>query len=114
MDFGVEIQRREGGLVLRLRGEFDLAAVKLVGGRLHQLIAEAGGDVVVDLSEVHFMDAAGIRLLLGLREAARGHGHRLGVERPSPAIVRILRLARAFDLLGDEGQPNGNGAARSA
>jgi|tagenome__1003787_1003787.scaffolds.fasta_scaffold20328755_3 anti-anti-sigma factor len=114
MDFGVEIERGESAVVLRLRGEFDFLAVQLVRERFSGLVEDGVVDVVVELSEIHFLDASAIRLLVGLRHAARERGRRLKVERPSPAVARVLRVAGALDLLGDDGRPNGNGAARSA
>lgn len=56
--------------------------------------------VVVDLSEVDYLDSAGIHLLFRLREALQSRGQRLALVIPDPSTVRdTLRLAGVADLV---------------
>ena len=52
-------------------------------------------DLVVDLSELTFIDAAGLRALA----AAAGRVHRLSLVRPSPHVERLLHLVGLGDLI---------------
>jgi anti-anti-sigma factor len=73
-----------GNGVIRLSGEIDLATADGVALLLKPMI-EAGGPVVIDLSDVTFMDTTGIHVLVQAAEdlAQRGclivHGARGGV-----------------------------------
>jgi len=58
----------DGGEVLaRLRGELDMETVDAVRARLSEAIGSATTTLIVDLSEVTFMDSSGVELLFRLR-----------------------------------------------
>lgn len=50
-------------------------------------------DVVVDLSDLTFIDAAGLRALARTADRVRRDGRRLHLARPDPNLRRLLRLA---------------------
>lgn len=52
-------------------------------------------DLVVDLSELTFIDAAGLRALADARARVR----RLALARPNPHLTRLLRLVGLGDLI---------------
>jgi len=52
-------------------------------------------DLVVDLSELTFIDAAGLRALA----TAAGRVRRLALVRPNPHLERLLRLVGLGDLI---------------
>jgi anti-anti-sigma factor len=57
--------------------------------------------VVLDLSQVEFMDAGGLNLLVSLHHWTRNHGIRLKLVQPSPFVHDMLtrtRLNRVFDI----------------
>ncbi len=79
--------------VIRLAGELDLAAIP----DLTQVLSEATDVewptvVVVDLSQVTFLDCAALRPLLEAHDRLDG---RLRLHSPSPPVMRVLRI---FDL----------------
>jgi anti-anti-sigma factor len=71
-----------------LRGELDLHTVK----DLQQLVddlSSPGKTLVLDMSQLSFMDTAGIHLLLNVRTSTGGP---VVVRNPSPAARRVLEL----------------------
>jgi anti-anti-sigma factor len=62
--------RRNGTLVFRLSGEFDLSNAWKIRDALMHAIRTERGEIVVDLSAVRFMDAQLLRSLIGARTAA--------------------------------------------
>ena len=48
--------------------------------------------LVLDLSELSFIDAGGLRALADVARRARRHGRTLQLAHPSDHIVRVLRL----------------------
>ena len=84
------------GAVLRLVGDIDLGNWAGVGRRV---AAEVGAGVVtLDLTEVHYFGAAGIRVVLHAHEA-RSSGATLEV-RCAPAVFRVMRIS---GLVGADG-----------
>ena len=61
--------------------------------------ADAAGDLVVDLSELTFIDVAGMHALARAAERMSRTGRRLRVCHPSPQLRRLLRLVELGHLL---------------
>lgn len=83
------------------RGELDIATAPELEGWLEDLRRERA-DVVVELSELTFIDSAGIRVLVRAREQARRSRTRLRVKPGDPAVMRALALTGVTEALGLE------------
>ena len=77
-----------------LSGELDLATKCELRGRLFRS-RSPGDDVVLDLSQLEFIDAAGAGMLLRALAESRRHGWNLRLDPAMPAQV-----ARVLDLVG--------------
>jgi anti-anti-sigma factor len=83
LDFDLTATRDDRGVShLSLRGELDLGSAE----RLEQALADADGEVLLDLRELTFMDSTGVRVLL---EAAEQRGPRLRIVAPRAGDVRV-------------------------
>ncbi len=58
-----------------------------------------GGDVVVDLSGLDFVDSAGVGAFVGLYKAARARGARLRFAGARPGVRSVLELIRLHRIL---------------
>jgi anti-anti-sigma factor len=84
---------------LRVRGELDLATADVLADRLRRL-QDRRAAVLLDLDELAFMDATGLRVVLTAADTARNDGWAFTVTRGS------ARVRRLFDVLGlDEHLP---------
>src|SRR4051795_1234601 len=66
----LDAARRDDTCLFRLSGEFDLSNAWEIQDSLLTAIAEERRDIVVDLTEVRFMDAQLLRVLMKARAAA--------------------------------------------
>jgi anti-anti-sigma factor len=82
-----------------LRGELDMANADRLFSRLAGLVQVDGGHLELDLADVAFIDSTGIRTLVQLRIIAGGCGGDMLILRPSPPVVRIIRLSGLDDIL---------------
>jgi len=87
--FSVEVHSGPDGDVVTVRGELDLATAPRLGEEIERRLN--GSDVVLDLSEVPFIDSSGIRVLLEAARLAAAGERKLSV-RCSPAVERALSL----------------------
>ena len=69
----LEQEGQDGRLAVRLRGEIDLANVERVQQRLDSCV-EGRDHVVLDLTEVEYLDSQGLRLLSRLANRLSGAG----------------------------------------
>jgi anti-anti-sigma factor len=99
IDLQISVARQPGGTVMAVAGELDLASTGELEARLSQRDV-ADGDLVMDLSELSFIDASGLHALVTAHRGALQRGHRFSVARTSPPLERLLALTGARDLLG--------------
>ena len=62
-----------------------------------------GTEVVIDCSNVEFIDSSGLRVLLEAREVRAPYGGRVVLRGPTPAVSRLLELTSTTDLFVIEG-----------
>lgn len=83
--------------VVHLSGSVDLEHSPEIRRRLLDAVAK-GGDVLVDLAEVGYIDSSGIACLVEALQVARTQGGELGLVSVSLQAMRVLELAR-LDLV---------------
>lgn len=87
------VSEESGKLVIRLRGEVDLDRSPAV----RKLLLDSIGrkmDVVVDLSEVQYIDSSGIASLVEGLQAANGNGTSFSLVAVGGQVRRVMELAR--------------------
>ena len=111
--FSMDLGAGESGghLVVALRGELDLTDAASVTAALETVTA-IGPRIIVDLSGLEFIDAAGVAALARGRRQARDAGGDLLLAGPQPRVQRVLALI--WDAGGSGAHASVAGAAASA
>lgn len=102
-----------GPTVVWLQGEHDITTDGDLQRALAGAIAANGAAVVLDLSEVDFMSASTLGVIVAARRFLRHRSRSLTVRSPSTSLVRILDICGLSDLLGPSPRP-GEGLAGHA
>ncbi len=92
------VERSELRLVAAVRGELDLATREALGTQLAPLVT-AAPTVVLDLTDVDFVDATGLKVLTSASRQSREQGGRLVLAHPPSMLVRMLTLLDLHELL---------------
>lgn len=89
----------DGAVIVSLAGELDLAAVELEPLLLR--IAESGATatIVLDMSDLDFIDAYGVGVIVSAWTAARARGRVLRVDGLHGLPARVFRLLRLEPML---------------
>jgi anti-sigma B factor antagonist len=90
--------RSDGRVVVALQGQVDLATAP----QLAQAVAGAtkqGDAVVVDLTDVDFLDSAGVRALVESAQAAASAGVAVTVTGASGWVARVLEITGVAEFL---------------
>ncbi len=95
----VRSQRDGDTHTIALAGEMDLANAPDVERELVRAESTNATAIVVDLSELTFMDSTGIRLLITAHARSREDGGRLQLIRPPARVFRVLCIAGVDKLL---------------
>lgn len=83
-----EISRLEGANGFKIVGELDMATAAQLSDAVD---VSSEGEVVLDLSELTFIDSHGLRTILELTRARNGNGP-VVLRDPSPAVTRLLEI----------------------
>jgi anti-anti-sigma factor len=108
--FSIDVAQDDGRTTLGLSGELDIATV----GELETAISDGlagGGQLVVDLRGLEFMDSTGVRALVAGHAAARdgdGDGSLVIVRaRPGTEVARVIEISGIAGALGMVDEPPG-------
>jgi len=94
----VETEQNNGIVVARLRGELDAANATSVGHRLIGLARRSAG-LIVDLSELDYLDSPGVGMIFKIAEGERGRGRSLAiVAPPGSAARRVLQICSVDEI----------------
>lgn len=83
--------------VLDVAGEIDLATAP----QFEEQVANVAGDkpLVVDMSNVTFMDSTGLRVLIGAHERAEESGGRLSIVAADGPVTKLLNITGVAEWL---------------
>jgi len=87
----VRVPDYAGFAVLAFRGELDITDAQVLSSRLADIVSREPW-VIVDLTELEFVDCGSCRLLAGARDLARRAGGDVLLAGPRGAVARILVL----------------------
>lgn len=98
VDADARLDVENGVAVVRVTGEIDLSTGDTLAHALSDACA-SGFDTVLDLSDVTFMDAIGLRHIEHAQQVLAARGHWLRIVHPRAAVRRLFVAARCTDLL---------------
>ena len=103
---GVEIEQRDDQVVVaRLTGELDISAAERTGKRIAEAVPSSARGLVVDMSDLEFMDSSGVSMLFSLARQVGSHRQQLRVVappgRPVSRVLQIVEFDRAAPVDAD-------------
>jgi anti-anti-sigma factor len=103
----VEIEEREGDdiVVARLTGELDIAGAESTGRRIAEAVPSSARGVVVDMTDLEFIDSSGVSMLFTLARRVGSRRQELRVVapagRPVARVLQIVEFERAAPVHAD-------------
>lgn len=92
VDLVLDVDERNGHMVLRVQGEVDFFTVPPLRDQLSELIIQGHRQIVVDLDGVKFLDSMGLGVLVnGLKRLRQDDGS-LVLVCTQPRLLRIFEI----------------------
>lgn len=88
----------EDSAVIQIRGRLDGPGGVVLGQTLERIRPVQYSRWVLDLSQVEFIDSAGLTALLDSLSLATEHGCRLAIYNPHPAVKLVFEISRLDEL----------------
>jgi anti-sigma B factor antagonist len=85
--------------VVVLAGEVDATNSDELYGVLESVVTQQPRLLIVDMSELSFMDSTGLRMLLRSSRSLDQQGGVLALAAPQVSVARVLQLTRADQLI---------------
>jgi anti-anti-sigma factor len=107
MEFSCTVRLAEGCVVLTVAGDVDLAVHARFLAQVERWSSPAT-DMVIECSQVTFMDSMGLQVLAHAKKLTAEHGRDFALAAPSQPVLRVLELAGVQDLfqvLGPSSDP---------
>lgn len=103
-EFTMSVDRRGDAATVEVGGELDAYTAPKLRTCLEELM-DSGRchDIVIDLSDVAFVDSTGLGVIVGVHRRMRSAGARLCLASPRPsvgAVLEITGLTKAVSVLG--------------
>ncbi len=86
----LDVSTESGRDVMRVKGEIDLSTAPVLEARLGEL--EHADALVLDLSDVTFIDSTGLRVILAADTQRREREQTLPIVAPDGPVLRLFQL----------------------
>jgi anti-anti-sigma factor len=98
---GLETREHKGIPLIACKGDIDLYTVKPFLKMTEEEIERSTGDLIVDLSEVPFLDSAGLSAIIIAYRKLDARKSKLHVIAPHnhPGVYRVLEVARLDTII---------------
>jgi anti-sigma B factor antagonist len=103
-DLGLTVTTHADRTVVSVAGEIDLATQGLLRAQLNDLVVAGQVHLVLDLSEVDFVDSTGLGALIGTRRRVHAFHGSLVLVIPNEAVMKVFTitgLEKVFDIYPD-------------
>ena len=103
-DLSIDIQNRDGATIVQPSGEVDLARSPLLRSALSSVIGDGPDRLVLDLSEVVYMDSSGVATLVEALQQCRSRKTTLvlcGLQDRVRSVFEIAKLDAVFTIRAD-------------
>jgi anti-sigma B factor antagonist len=84
---------------LLLTGELDIASAPELEGRAQELCAQSATELVIDLSQLEFIDSAGLNAILTVRALCQEHMCEFCLTPGARPVQRLFEITRLIDRL---------------
>jgi len=92
LEFRAALEVVDGEPMIVVTGEVDLAVVDRLWGCIVSVV-DTGGPVVLDFSQVSFIDSSGINLLTRAYQQLGARAEAVVLRQPSAQVMRVLEMS---------------------
>ena len=96
--FAISVVRRPGEVAVVPVGDVDLASAEILRHEVAKVRAGEFVQIVLDLTDVDFIDSTGLRVLLSIRDDVKQNDRALTLVAPGPTARRIFEITGTHGL----------------
>ena len=100
MTLSVSTRTADGCTVVAVAGDVDISTSPELRSALAEITGAGARAVVVDLTDVPFLDSTALGVLVGAYTALRNNGGRFALVSDHEGVLKVLRITALHDVLG--------------
>jgi anti-sigma B factor antagonist len=94
----ITVSEQDGSAVVAVAGEIDVYTSPILQERLVEVIRDGSSSIVLDLSEVTFLDSTGLGVLITGLKRCRSAGGDLVLVTAQPNVLKVLEITGLNDV----------------
>ncbi|HEY6932486.1 MAG TPA: STAS domain-containing protein [Marmoricola sp.] len=110
MQLSIDTKRTDDEAFVKLGGELDMLSAPELSDHLKELLDGGAQRVVVDMTDLEFMDSSGLSAILGAHQAAEEAGSALTLVSPNERVIRLVNITGLGDVFEIRGREDAPGA----
>ncbi|MBT2681563.1 anti-sigma factor antagonist [Mesobacillus sp. AQ2] len=107
MNISIDVKETESKLAVKVNGEIDAYTAPQLREKLFPLSEKEGVKMVVDLSEVNYMDSTGLGVFVGVFKNVRAHDGEFKIVGLSERLQRLFEITGLADIIDINSQIEG-------
>ena len=92
VQFGLIVVGDDGQRIVRVSGDVDLSTAPLLEQQLKELLEDGAREIVLDIADLRFIDAAGLSVLVRAADRLRRCDGELQLRSPSRSVRKTLQI----------------------
>ncbi|MCU9615168.1 STAS domain-containing protein [Caldibacillus lycopersici] len=104
MNITVDVNKTDGNTIMKISGEIDAYTAPKLKETINQLTKEDGKNVVIDLTDVIYMDSTGLGVLVAAFKKIKTNGGSFiltGLSNRLQRLFTITGLSEIMDIKGE-------------
>ena len=86
-------------VIVKVKGELDAYLAPEVRERVEEVLGSGAAWLLMDLTEVEYIDSVGLGIMVGAAKRANERGGDLSIACGRPSVVRVFEVSGTKDLL---------------
>jgi anti-sigma B factor antagonist len=107
MNISIDVKEKDSVLAVKVNGEIDAYTAPQLREKLFPLSEKEGVKMVVDLSEVNYMDSTGLGVFVGVFKNVRAHNGEFKIVGLSERLQRLFEITGLADIIDINSQIEG-------
>lgn len=100
MALSITFAHGQDALLIKVAGEVDVSNASELRDAIDAKLPEVAGELVVDISDVPYIDSTGIGVLVGAKHRAAEVGKSMRAVNAQPNVARIFGMLGVDEIVG--------------
>lgn len=107
MNLEIRVEQLDNDQILKISGEVDAFTAPKLRDAIIPLTEKENTNVIVDLSDVSYMDSTGLGVFIGALKSSRGNGSSLKLQGLTDRVERLFQITGLSEIIDIQSEVRG-------